>query len=83
MIRSNLCNIYIYIYIYIYIIVSGNIPISGSRDNDVAQQVDERNKRVIIKKWATFTEYISSINNTQIDNAKDIDVVIPIYDLIE
>ena len=51
--------------------------------NDVAQQVDERNKRVITKECAPFTEYISSTNNTQIDNAKDIDVVMPIYDLIE
>ena len=51
--------------------------------NDVAQQVDERNKRVIIQECAPFTEYISSTNNTQIDNAKDIDVVMPIYDLIE
>ena len=51
--------------------------------NDIAQQVDERNKRVIIKECASFTEYISSTNNTQIDNAKDIDVVMPIYDLIE
>ena len=51
--------------------------------NDVAQQVDERNKRVIIKECAPFTEYIGSTNNTQIDNAKDIDAVMPIYDLIE
>ena len=30
-----------------------------------------------------FTDYISETNNTQIDNAKDIDVVIPMYNLIE
>ena len=30
-----------------------------------------------------FTDYISEINNTQIDNAKAIDVVMPMYSLIE
>ena len=30
-----------------------------------------------------FTKYTSNINNTQIDNAEDIDVVIPMYNLIE
>ena len=32
---------------------------------------------------AQFTDCISEINNTQIDNAKYIDVVIPMYNLIE
>ena len=30
-----------------------------------------------------FTECVSKINNTQIDNAKDIDIVMPMYNLIE
>ena len=30
-----------------------------------------------------FTDYISEINNTEIDNAKDIDVVMTMYSLIE
>ena len=34
-------------------------------------------------KRATFTDYISKINNTQIDNAKYIDNVMPTYNLIE
>ena len=33
-------------------------------------------KWVIFKNCAPFTECISNISNTQIDNAKDIDVVI-------
>ena len=31
---------------------------------------------------APFTDWISKINNTQRDNAKDIDIVIPMYNLI-
>ena len=38
---------------------------------------------VVFKNCALFTDCISEINNTQIDNAKDIDAVIKMYNLIE
>ena len=38
---------------------------------------DNENKEVIIKKYAPFTDYISEINNAQVDNGKYIDVVMP------
>ena len=44
---------------------------------------DERNKLVTFKNCASFTECISEINNTQVDNAKGLDVVMPMYNLIE
>ena len=37
----------------------------------------------MFKNSAQFTNCISKINNTQIDNAEDIDVVMPMYNLIE
>ena len=37
----------------------------------------------MFKSCAPFTDCISKINNTQIDNAKDIDVVMQMYNLIE
>ena len=40
-------------------------------------------KYIIIKNCAPFTDCISEINNTQIDNAKEIDVVMTMYDFIE
>ena len=40
-------------------------------------------KNVIIKNCAPFTNSISKINNTQIDNAKDIDIIMAKYNLIE
>ena len=52
-------------------------------DNDAVKQAGERNKGVIFKNCAPLTEGISNINNTQIDNGKDIDVVMTIYNLIE
>ena len=38
---------------------------------------------MIFKNCAPFTNCISEINNTQIDNAKDIDIIMPVYNLIE
>ena len=35
------------------------------------------------KNRAPFTNCISGISNTQVDNAKDIDIVMPIHKLIE
>ena len=47
------------------------------------RQLDERNKRVIFKNCAQFTDCISDINNNPIDNAKYIDYVMPMYNLVE
>ena len=78
MLRSNLCD-----YADAYILVKGIITITG-RENDVAaRKADERNKGVIFKNCAPFTKCINRINNTEIDTARDIDNVMPMYNLIE
>ena len=41
------------------------------------------NKKVIFKNCAPFTNCISEINNMQVDNAKDTDIVMSMYNLIE
>ena len=64
-----------------YILVSGNIIIIGAWDNDVARRLDKRNKGVIFKNCAPFSDRIIKINNSQINNAKYIDVVMPMYNL--
>ena len=66
-----------------YILVSGTITITGAEADNEAKRLDERNKGVIFKNCAPFTDCISEINNTQIDNVKYIDVVMPMYNLIE
>ena len=76
--RSNLCG-----YADSYILVKGTIIITGAGDDVAARQADERNKGVLFKNCAPFTKCISRINNTDIDNAYDTDIVMPIYDLIE
>ena len=78
MLRSNLCD-----YADAYILVKGTITITGAGDDDAAKRLHERNKGVIFKNCAPFTKCINRINNTEIDNAKDIDIVMPMYNLIE
>ena len=78
MLRSNLCD-----YAGAYILVKGTITITGAGDDDAAKRLDERKKCAIFKNCAPFTKCISRINNTDIYNAQDIDIVMPMYNLIE
>ena len=48
-----------------------------------ARQADERNEEVIFKNCALFTDCVSEIDNTQVNDAKDLDVVVPMYNFIE
>ena len=59
------------------------ITITGVGIDSDARQADDRNKGVIFKSCAPFTKCINKINNTEIDNAQDIDIVMPMYNLIE
>ena len=68
MLRSNLCD-----YADAYILVKGTITIAGAGHYDAARQADERDKDITFKNCAPFTKCINRINNTQIDNAKNID----------
>ena len=76
MLKSSLCN-----YSDAYILVKGNISVTNTAAAGAA--ANNTDKKVIFKNCAPFTNCISEINNTQIDNAKDIDIVMPMYNLIE
>ena len=78
MLKSSLCH-----YSDAYIFGKGTKTIAGAGDDVAARQADERDKGVAFKNCAPFANCISEINNTQVDNAKDIDIVIPMYNLIE
>ena len=78
MLRSSLCD-----YADAYILVKGTITVTRAAYHDVAKQLDERNRDVIFKNCAPFTKFISRINGTEIDNGQDIDIVMPMYNLIE
>ena len=78
MLWSNLCD-----YADAYILVKGTITINGAGDDAAARQADERDKGATFKNCTPFTNCINRINNTEIDNAKHIDIVMPIYNLID
>ena len=42
---------------------------------------DNTGKKVIFKNYASFNDGISEKNNTQVDNARDINVVMALYKL--
>ena len=63
------------------ILVKGNITINNTADASAA--ANNTNKKVIFKNCAQFTNCISKINKTQIDNAEYIDIVMPMFNLIE
>ena len=71
MLRSDLCD-----FSDAYIVVKGTIPVT---DPDNAKE----NKSVVFKNNAPFINCISKINGVQIDNAEDLDVVMPMYNLLE
>ena len=73
MLRSSLCD-----YSDAHILVRGTIT-----EAEVAAGGGNNNIQEVFKNCAPFTNYINEINNTKIDNAKNIDIVIPMYDLIE
>ena len=70
MLRSSLCD-----YSDAYILVKEKISVNAAANNT--------NKKAIFKNWAPFTNCIRKINNTQIDNAEYIVIVMPMYSLIE
>ena len=76
MLRSSLCG-----YSDAYILVKGNISVNNTAA--AGADANNTNKKVIFKNCAPFTDCISKINNTQVDNAKDIDIVMPMYNVKE
>ena len=78
MLKSSLCD-----YSDAYIHVKGKITITGAGDDAAARQADERNKGVAFKNCAPFITCISNIDNIEIDKCKDIDIIMPMYNLIE
>ena len=57
--------------------------ITSTVANAAARQEDEWNKEVIFESAAPFMDCINEINNTQVDNVKEQDVAMPMYNLIE
>ena len=76
MIRSNL---YDYSDAYIHVKGTAIVPNTAAADAPVSNT----NKKVIFKSCAPFTSFITLINNTQVEDAQEIDIVMPMYNLIK
>ena len=71
MLRSDLCD-----FSDAYIVVKGDITVTNPNNA-------KRNKAVAFKNNAPFINCISKINGIKIDNAEDLDVVMPMYNLLK
>ena len=71
MLRSNLCD-----FSDAYIVVKGKIAVTNPNN-------DAYDKKLAFKSNAPFTSCILKINNTLIDNAEDLDIVMSMYNLFE
>ena len=71
----------LYDYRYTHILVRTTITVTNTAATGAYP--DNRNKKVIFKNCAPFTDCTNEINNTETDHAKDMVVVIPIYNLLE
>ena len=73
MLRSDLCD-----FSDADIVVKVTLTKAANRDF-----IDVRNRFLALKNNAPFTNCTSKINNVLIDNAVDLDVVMPMYNLLE
>ena len=72
MLRSNLCD-----YSDAYILVKGTITVTGNH------QRDRKSRPLIFKNNAPFISCITRINGELIEYADDLDIVMPMYNLLE
>ena len=72
MLRSDLCD-----FSDAYIVVKATITVTGINNRS------RKNRPLAFKNNASFISCISKINNMLIDNAQDLDIAMPMYNLIE
>ena len=72
MLRSDLCD-----YADSYILIDGTIRVAGNAPRD------RQNRPVILKNNAPFISCITRVNGELIEDADDLDVVMPMYNLLE
>ena len=72
MLRSDLCD-----YADAYILVNGTTLVNGSNPRD------RQNRPLILKNNAPFVSCITRIHGELIEDADDLDIVMPMYNLLE
>ena len=75
LLRSDLCD-----YSDAYIVAKGDITLTKTNGRGI---IDIKNRFLAFKNNAPFTNRISKINNGLINNAEDLNIVMPMYNLFE
>ena len=76
MLKAGLCD-----YSDADILAKGTIKVNNT--SAAVADANNANKKVIFENYAPFVNCFNEINNTHVHNAKDIDIVLPMYNLIE
>ena len=67
-----------------YILVKGTITVAAPGANNDANNIrDKRNRPLVLKNNAPFVSCITRINGELIEDADDLDIVMPMYNLLE
>ena len=77
MLWSDLCD-----YSGVYILVKGTVTVNGVV-NGVENEILRINRPLILKNNAPFVSCMTKINNEFIEDADDLDIVMPMYNLLE
>ena len=77
MLRSNLCD-----YSDAYILVKDTVTVNGVV-NGAENEILRRNRPLILKNNTPFVSCMTKINNEFIEDADDLDIVMPMYNLLE
>ena len=72
MLRLDLCD-----YADAYVLVNGTITVAGNNPRD------RQNRSAILKNNAPFISCITKTNGELIEDAEDLDIVMPMYNLLE
>ena len=72
MLRSDLCE-----FSNAHIVVNRDISL------EVDDDTNKHDRNLVFKNNASFINCITKINGIKVDNAEDLDVVIPMYNLLE
>ena len=79
MLRLSLCD-----YSDAYILVKGTITVTAPGANNGANNIrDKKNRLLILKNNTPFVSCITRINGELIEDADDLDIVMPMYNLLE
>ena len=69
--------IYVILIMHIYIVVTGKVTVTNPGNN-----INEYNRKVALKNSAPFFICVSKINNRLIEDAQDLNIVMPMFNLL-